>query len=307
MGSGYNIPPATGTSSAAGTFTIWWTLDVAGKRCGTITATATGAQASVSFWIAAASDPQSGATCVDPTAHQSGAPAATTTSVSTPVTRTTPAPAAAASQPAAPLPTSTPTPAPAANSSLTGQLRATLVQLPWKWVAIGGVALLVVLLLGLASAGARKTGARGRQSAARGQALPGYGHRVGLQAGGMRYGAAAQWVAPETRQAPEYAPHREPDVRYRQQVPQPQPQVAPGTPQRLGQAAGAMFGHTSTDARRLDQRGPAQRAWRTADHDPPQHRAPVPDVRWSRSHPGARGSRGAAAPREPARRSIWMR
>lgn len=260
LGDGSAIPPATGHVNSSGGFTLIWTLDAATKYCGTIAAQAGTASASASFWVALVSDSQSGTPC-----QGSGGGAGTPTPATSPTPNTTATPNATAT-PAAALPTTTPSAG--GGSSGSGRLRAILAAIPWRWVGIGGGALLVlIVVMAISSAlGKRQPGVSERTSARR-AAMGGvarFGSRPGYSSSARQ--RAAQWQAPPTPTAQRYAPYDGAE-----------PRRGPG-----GDAGG----------RRWPEDGP--------DHY--SARRPPPDQRWTRSQPGARGERGGTSTRERAAR-----
>jgi hypothetical protein len=147
-GSGVTADTSPYQTHADGSFTWSWVLDVSGtKYCGTVAATAGGATASASFWIAPSTDSDSGKQC---------APGSSTGGTdSTPTVDATAAAAASATAAAAP----TATPAAAApstdNSSppSTG-LRARLASLPLGLIG-GGVAVLFIVIVIVVAMGRR--------------------------------------------------------------------------------------------------------------------------------------------------------
>lgn len=193
LGDGSAVPPIAGHTNASGMFTSWWTLEVASKYCGTITAKTDTAQASASFWVAPPSDPSSGTACAGTAGggNTNPPPAATAAATAAP-SHASPV-ATSAAQQASPLPSTTPT---AADSTAPGfSLRTLTAHLPWRWIGLGGVAVLGLIVV-VAVASGRKPKSpprRGHERASgQGRAVYGRGQQAGMGGGaGMRGGAAA--------------------------------------------------------------------------------------------------------------------
>ncbi|GAC1449182.1 MAG: hypothetical protein PVSMB4_07140 [Ktedonobacterales bacterium] len=286
LGDGSAVPPIAGHTNASGMFTSWWTLEVASKYCGTITAKTDTAQASASFWVAPPSDPSSGTACVGTagSANTNPPPAATAAATAAP-SHASPV-ATSAAQQASPLPSTTPA---AADSTAPGfSLRALTAHLPWRWIGLGGVAVLGLIVVVAVASGrrAKSPPRRGRERASgQGRAVYGRGQQAGMGGGaGMRGGQPPSWQQAPPR-ADSYVPHREPEPprTARGYVPhrEPEPRAWP------------------TELRPMARRDAAAPPG-TSDYRHPAARRPEPDQRWSRSQPGARTLRDATVGRQRA-------
>lgn len=165
FGDGSLIAPATGQTNASGSLTRYWTLDVANKYCGTVTAKTDTAQATTSFWVAPSTDSQSGTACGGGT---TGAASPTPNTTATAAAQTTASATAAPTQP----PIAQPTVAPAGGTGSGDLLHQVLGSRLLLLVAGGAVALvMIILLLVLAStmlkSGQRKGSGRGGQPGTR--------------------------------------------------------------------------------------------------------------------------------------------
>jgi hypothetical protein len=261
FGDGSVIDPATGQTDANGSMTRFWTLNVANKYCGTVTAKAATAQATVSFWVALSTDSQAGTPC------DGGG----SSSTATPDTTATAAAQATASAAASSTPVVLPTSAPvnSAGSGGHGLLSNRLLLI----VAAGAVVLVLLGIVGFAAvAGMSKLG--------RGQG------RSGGQAGTWNGG----WTSTTNRQQAQgwrqpmqgggaYGPPNEPPMGARARA---QQGWSEGWQQPASSTRGRMPGAGQSDPR-----------WGLHD-DERDDRQGKPDPRWSRSQPGARGG-----PREP--------
>ena len=165
FGDGSLIAPVTGQTNASGSMTLYWTLDVTNKYCGTVTAKTDTAQATTSFWVAPSTDSQSGTACGGGT---TGAASPTATATATAAAQTTASATAAPTQP----PIAQPTVAPAGGTGSGDLLHQVLGSRLLLLVAGGAVALvMIILLLVLAStmlkSGQRKGSGRGGQPGTR--------------------------------------------------------------------------------------------------------------------------------------------
>lgn len=276
LGDGSAVSPITGHTNGSGSFTSWWTLQVASTYCGTITAKTDTAQASASFWVAPASDSRSGTACTG----AAGGGTANPTPATTPVATAAPANATpvvtSAAQSTAPLPATTPT---ATSETAPGpDVRALLAHLPWRWLGLGGAAVLALIVVVMVASG-RRPKAPPRQMGQRASAQRRAVYIPGQPAGtgsGMRAAQPAGRPQPP-RTAEGYVPHRQPDARQWPRELRPMPRRDDDAPTGAG-----------------EQRHPPARG-------------PVPDQRWSRSQPGARTLRDATEGRQRAaqRRPDW--
>jgi hypothetical protein len=164
FGDGSLITPVTAQTNVSGSLTVYWTLDVTNKSCGTITAKTDTAQATTSFWVAPSTDSQSGTACDGTT----GAASPTPNTTATVAAQTTASATAAPTQP----PIAQPTVAPAGGAGSGDLLHQALESRLLLLVAGGAVALvMIILLLVLAStmlkSGQRKGSGRGGQPGTR--------------------------------------------------------------------------------------------------------------------------------------------
>jgi hypothetical protein len=286
LGDGSAVPPIAGRTNASGTFTSWWTLEVASKYCGTVTAKTDTAQTNTSFWIAPASDPSSGTACAGTAGSGNGNPAPAATPAATAAPSHAAPVATTAAQPAAPLPSSTPSAADGAGPGLN--LRALTAHLPWRWIGLGGAAVLGLIVV-VAVAGGRRAKSPPRQArerpSAQGRAVYGRGQQMGMGGGaGMRAGQPPSWQQASPRAGGSYVPHREaePPRTDRGYVPhrEPEPRAWPAELRPMPRHAGAAPG--------------------SSEYRHPAARRPEPDQRWSRSQPGARTLRDATVGRQRA-------
>lgn len=257
FGDGTLIAPATGQTDASGGMTRYWTLDVANTYCGTITARSGSAEASVSFWVAPSSDAQSGTAC-----NGGGSGGGGGTANPTPNTTATAAAQATAAATAAPTqtPSAQPTTAPASESGSGGLPQWVLGGRLLLLVGGGALALFVIVVVLVVAAALRKSGKQG----------PAGGRNGAWNASPSGRQGAQRWrqVSPGAPYGQPHGPHAGAGW----------PQQAPRTPNRMPGA------------------GRADPRWRIMDEEPHDDQPGVPDQRWSRSQPGARGGHGAAGP-----------
>ncbi len=165
FGDGSLIAPVTAQANASGSLTVYWTLDVTTKYCGTVTAKTDTAQATTSFWVAPSTDSQSGTACSGGT---SGAASPTPNTTATATAQATASAPAAPTQP----PNAQPTVAPAGGTGTGDLLHQVLGSRLLPLVAGGAVALVMIILLlvfasTLLKSGQRKGSGRGGQPGTR--------------------------------------------------------------------------------------------------------------------------------------------
>lgn len=304
MGDGTTIAPATGTANASGSVVMWWTLNAATKYCGTLTAKSDTATATASFWVAQASDAQSGTACAAPTSSGSSGTAtpAMTTMTATAIANASATAAASASATAAATHTTAPPPATTNTSGGTGQdnslVSRVLRHVSWPLVALGGGGLLLaalLLLFGRRAFGSASSKAQARRSVPR--RLPPEGRGV------------AGWAGMPTRRGPAQGAVRGPGAGTgmgmgmpsagRAPVPRPggaDPFSVPPPNQPPRYVPGRTANWPDEPAYRPSAMPPerSQPGGRSGHYPAPP--APKPDIRWSRSHPSAERSRPGAAP-----------
>jgi hypothetical protein len=304
LGDGSGIAPATGTSDAKGSFTLYWTLDAITKYCGTITAQAGSGQARASFWVALTTDSESGTACQGSTGAGAGGGSGTPTAAAATATAQANATAAAAATPAATqAPTSQPTSAPdasAGSGGTSGGLHALLGRIPW--VPVGGavtVLLVLIIIIGVAAGRGGKPPTGGQREPRRGAPAPGYDPR--RRAPGAGYDP--QWGGPTGTRMRSPA-RREPSER--------NPDPYNGSARRGNEQAAQWRDGAAGTKHRVPGAGRADPRWRILDPEDRGPRSPAPDPRWSRSQPGARqprdgGSGGQRAVRRDDEWGQWRR